>query len=332
MLPRDLIAKPGKASAFHGVIENRRSPTHYTAKLTTVQGDEAKASHMADHVEEIISYYTEAGPDYSVWSRRFNMHFGMYRKGMNPFKLEAMLERMNLEVISLLRLQPACPQLVLDMGCGLGATARYAASKFSNLRVIGITLVPLQARRATQLTEAGCVSERVTIVAGDYTATPFPDATFDGVYALESSCYAPGHSKELLLREMHRVLKPGGRFVVADAFLKTMRTMNPVTRRCYRTLCKYWALEEWGEIHQFVACAEKLGFTGIQAENISSNVTPSVLHTAPTIFRFLTKQAKSKSVPMTSRRRGHLMAGVLLSFFALDRSRSGYFTVVGIKM
>ena len=43
-------------------------------------------------------YYEEAGPDYAAWSPDFNMHFGFFRKGMNPLRREAMLEQMNQEI------------------------------------------------------------------------------------------------------------------------------------------------------------------------------------------------------------------------------------------
>jgi hypothetical protein len=43
-------------------------------------------------------YYEEAGPDYAAWSANFNMHFGYFRWGMNPFDREAMLEEMNRQI------------------------------------------------------------------------------------------------------------------------------------------------------------------------------------------------------------------------------------------
>ena len=53
---------------------------------------------------------------------------------------------------------------------------------------------------------------------------------------------------------MYRVLRPGGRFVVADAFLKTTE-MNAFARACYRAVCSCWSLDQWGEIGQFTSCA-----------------------------------------------------------------------------
>ena len=44
--------------------------------------------------EELIAYYEEAGPDFGQWSAGFNMHFGFYRFGMNPFRREPMLNEL----------------------------------------------------------------------------------------------------------------------------------------------------------------------------------------------------------------------------------------------
>ena len=82
-------------------------------------------------------YYEEAGPDYAAWSPHFNMHFGFFRWGMNPFKREAMLEQMNREILHRLHLdrEPSAhasaraPARILDMGCGLGATLRSFARR-----------------------------------------------------------------------------------------------------------------------------------------------------------------------------------------------------------
>ena len=42
----------------------------------------------------VIRYYTDATQDYEAWSRRFNMHFGYWRRGLNPLRLEPMLDEM----------------------------------------------------------------------------------------------------------------------------------------------------------------------------------------------------------------------------------------------
>ncbi len=59
--------------------------------------------------DQIISYYEGAGPDYFAWSKNYNMHFGYYEKGMNPFSLEPMLERLNWEVLQRLEIEKKLP-------------------------------------------------------------------------------------------------------------------------------------------------------------------------------------------------------------------------------
>src|ERR1700731_2142645 len=153
-------------------------------------------------IQEIVQYYTEIGPDYWQWSKSFNMHFGYYRMGMNPFDLESMLRQMNQEIIRRLALDHEKPLRILDLGCGLGATARQLTAALPHAQVSGITIVPWQARRASELTQHHLAADRVEFLVGDYTALPFGSSTFDGVYALESSCYAPGSDKAGLLQEM----------------------------------------------------------------------------------------------------------------------------------
>ena len=50
----------------------------------------------------------------------------------------------------------------------------------------------------------------------DYCATAFDDNTFTVVWGLESICYA--ESKQKFVQEAYRILKNGGRFIVADGF------------------------------------------------------------------------------------------------------------------
>src|SRR5262252_8260329 len=93
-------------------------------------------------------YYSEAGPDYAAWSREFNMHFGYYHAGANPFDREAMLEQMNAEVLARLHLDGIAEPQLLDLGCGLGATLRSFSRRLSHPKLWGLTRVPWQVEQA----------------------------------------------------------------------------------------------------------------------------------------------------------------------------------------
>src|ERR1035438_1407578 len=132
--------------------------------------------------DAVVRYYSEAGPDYAAWSRNLNMHFGYWVWGLNPFDREAMLEHANQEVVRRLGLT-AQSRRVLDLGCGLGATARFLAARHPHVRVTGVTIVPWQIQQARRLSEGRAID----FLEGDYCATPCADHAFDAAYAVESS-------------------------------------------------------------------------------------------------------------------------------------------------
>ena len=82
-------------------------------------------SSTAEH-EAVRRYYSDAAEDYRYWGETFNMHFGFWRWGMNPWRLEPMLERMNQEVIERITTGLRADARVLDLGCGVGTPLQWA--------------------------------------------------------------------------------------------------------------------------------------------------------------------------------------------------------------
>lgn len=78
----------------------------------------------------------------------------------------------------------------------------------------GVTLNNYQVQKGNQFCAAAGLSERCRLQQGDFHALPFPDNHFDGVYSIEAGCHSPNYAS--FVREMKRVLKPGGRFVCCD--------------------------------------------------------------------------------------------------------------------
>ena len=105
------------------------------------------------------------------------------------------------------------PATILDVGCGIGGASRHLAKGFGpGTSVTGVTLSPKQAERATTLArEQGVPNARFMVM--DALAMDFPDDTFDLVWACESGEHMP--DKKRYVEEMVRVLKPGGRLVIA---------------------------------------------------------------------------------------------------------------------
>ncbi len=78
---------------------------------------------------EMIDFYNEASEDYEFWSKDFNMHFGYFIPfKTNPLKRDRMLNQMNAQVIKRLNIGNTKNRLI-DLGCGMGGTMRYALKK-----------------------------------------------------------------------------------------------------------------------------------------------------------------------------------------------------------
>jgi MPBQ/MSBQ methyltransferase len=276
-------------------------------------------------------YYREAGPDYAAWSREFNMHFGYYRAWANPLRRETMLEQMNAEVIARLTLEGIAEPNILNLGCGLGATLRSFARRLPQSRLLGITRVPWQAENARVLNHAAGCGERVRVVEGDYEETALPSTGFDGVYALESSCHAHGADKGALLAEAHRVLRPGGRLVVADGFLGQERFTNTLQERIYRKLCDCWVIEQLAQLELFTARLEKLGFTDITVEHLQMRVAPSVAHIPWVTLKFLLTDVVFGKAKMTRARWNNVLAPVLLPLVSAPLGPMTYCMITATK-
>lgn len=270
-------------------------------------------------------YYEEAGPDYAAWSPHFNMYFGYFRRGMNPFWREAMLEQMNREVLERLRLETSSPR-ILDMGCGLGATLRSIARHKPAAQLHGITLVPWQLEQGRLLNRPRAETERIALALGDYQGTKFADESFDGVYAIESSCYAAGAAKSAFLAEARRLLRPGGRIVVADGFLGPGKLRGP-QRAIFRRLCDCWVIDELGEIEPFTHELERLGFCEIAVERIQGRVTPSVLHVPWVTIKFLLTSVLFGPRRMTRARWNNILAPLLMPFVGFPLGPMAYYIV-----
>ena len=99
---------------------------------------------------------------------------------------------------------------VLDVGCGDGMLLTALARKGALGTGVDASPTMLSAGRA----RAKAASLDITFVEGDARALPFPDATFDLATAVTVLCFVP--DAEHAVREIARVLRPGGRLVIGE--------------------------------------------------------------------------------------------------------------------
>jgi len=102
---------------------------------------------------------------------------------------------------------------VLDLGAGIGGPARVLASRH-DARVTALDLTPALCEANRALNRLVGLSRRIKVVEGDAADLPFEDASFDRVLTVHASMNI--ERKRAMYREVHRVLKPGGRFGFYD--------------------------------------------------------------------------------------------------------------------
>lgn len=151
---------------------------------------------------------------------------------------------------------------VLDAGCGAGGPAVDLAEAFPNLRVEGITISPVQARAAEALVRERGLQDRVRVHVGDYHDCPFPDGSFDAVLFLETAGYTDRPDE--LWREVHRLLRPGGRVYMKEPFLA--RPPRPgVEQEQFRAVLEVYRYR-MRTLEEVVAGLQAAGFEEVRAE------------------------------------------------------------------
>jgi cyclopropane fatty-acyl-phospholipid synthase-like methyltransferase len=235
------------------------------------------APNRAPDQDAIRAYFSQTQDDYRRWSNNWNMHFGYWARGMNPFDREAMVERMNVEASDALALDPAAPAKIVDLGCGTGATARSIARRYKRVEITGVTIVHEQIQLGAKLNREAGLARRIGFVLSDYADTWLGDASQDAAIAIESFCYAPGAGKFAALREAARVLKPGAPLVVVDGFL-ARETPRGVLGWIYRRWCAGWSIPELATLDEFKRSLRAAGFVDVEVRDIFWNVAVSAAH------------------------------------------------------
>ena len=138
---------------------------------------------------------------------------------------------------------------VLDVGCGIGGSARILARDYG-FDVLGVSISPAQVQRATDLTPEG-LSCRFQVM--DALDLQLEDQQFDGVWSVEAGPHMP--DKQRFADELLRVLRPNGCLAVADWNRRDPMdgAMNATERWVMRQLLHQWAHPEFASIHSFRA-------------------------------------------------------------------------------
>lgn len=223
--------------------------------------------------QSIIAYYDQTKWDYYLFwfgnNKVRSMHFGYSDHCLQPHK--ATLENMDRKMADKAGIRPG--DRILDAGCGQGGAALWLGMNFEDVQVEGITLVPHQVAIARKRTHKYKLAHALRFREGDYCATGFPDESFSVVWACESLCHAA--DKSLFYREAFRILKPGGRLIIADG-IRTTRNLSGADEALLRNWLAGWYCPDLNTWEEHLSSIRNAGFSRSQMEDLSDFVQPSL--------------------------------------------------------
>lgn len=236
----------------------------------------ARRYQSADTVAESYDEWTEDGILEYYWGEHIHLgHYGNPPRAKNFLKAKADFVHEMVRWGGLDQLPSGTK--VLDVGCGIGGSSRILARDYG-FDVTGITISPKQVERATQLTSPG-VSAKFAV--DDAMNLSFPDGSFDVVWSVEAGPHMP--DKAVFAQELLRVLKPGGKLVVADWNQRDDRRipLNWWEQPVMTQLLDQWAHPKFSSIEGFSELLEATGLVNGQVVNAdwSKETLPSWLHT-----------------------------------------------------
>jgi sterol 24-C-methyltransferase len=108
---------------------------------------------------------------------------------------------------------------VLELGCGRGRISAHVAT-LTGAKITGINIDDVQLNSAITFSEKTNLSQQCQFIKRDFNDLPFPfpDNYFDAAYEVQALSYS--RDLEKLFRELHRVMKPGGKLCLCAEWVR----------------------------------------------------------------------------------------------------------------
>jgi tocopherol O-methyltransferase len=231
--------------------------------METIKTDRPVTLDRPKITREIADFWNKTSKAWqTIWGP--HIHHGYFENhGETPVEAQ---EKLIEKLLALLEISPG--DKILDVGCGMGGSSLYLAKKYG-ATVTGITLSQKQVEMATQLASENRVDNVSFKVEDALSLASFPDNSFDIVWSLESC--EQFYDKEMFIQQAFRVLKPGGRLMLAT-WCSGADEYAGLQAKQYRKLCVSLQLPYMPTINCYAKLLQGQGFTVGHRLDWSTNV------------------------------------------------------------
>lgn len=273
---------------------------------------EIRGADIARHYDALDGLYRE------VWGDQ--VHHGLWRTGR-----ETLAEARNqLEELIADEAAIAPGHEVCDIGCGYGSVARMLAEK-RGAHVTALTISPAQHAEALRRNEG---RPNPHFLVGDWLENRLPPSSFDAAIAVESSEHM--RDKTAFFAQAHRILRPGGRLVVASWL--TRESPSPWQRRwLLEPICRESRMPQLGAESEYRRLALAAGFVVERFQDITVQIARTWPAIVRTLLGHLLRHPSAARLLLDRRAHHHVFALTIARLrlaFRTGALRYGVFTLI----
>jgi len=242
-----------------------------------------------DLKDKIVQHYDVLSPYYKeLWG--IHIHHGYWKTG-NETKEQAQ-EQLIKELISRAGIKNGAR--ILDAGCGIGGTAIYL-HKTLGAKVTGITISPNQIEMGNKLARENKAKIKLMLIDADqFNCDNNFEHEFDVIWSVEAISHF--HKKANFFRSTSLLLKPGGKFVIADWFKSNFLTEKE-ERKYIKPIEKAMLVPRLESPASYMNYMNRAGLNVTSFEDASAKVartwdTSSELLKNPALWKFAAARGK----------------------------------------
>lgn len=209
---------------------------------------------------------------------------------------------------------------VLELGCAKGFNSFFLAN---NNKTSSFNGIDISKKHLSYAKKKSKNLDNLNFNYGDFHVLNFENESFDLVFELEAVCHTD--KPEVVLKEVHRVLKKGGEFILYDGFrTKDFDKLSDLQKKSASLIEKTMAVNNGHNIDEWLNIAKSIGFEVTKNDDISLAIMPNLKRFYRLARKYFKYNLLSKLIlaVMPKNLIKNTIAGLLMPFSIMQKAQS----------